>query len=240
MNEQDTEPGGAMRFHPAFVQCRRHAFSTVTTNLAGLLKQADDALLDFADKAQANHIQQEFFAARGVILTHRPLIQSLFQTCFNNAFDDFGKRAPEPSPEGTVHDGDELGLSLLGMAELDENVAAETLVGKAKDRCGTELYALRQRLSVVAGGPQLEEDEIPIGPYHLVQCFRTSLQGLDIDVKVRVILYALFDKHVLQDVENLYRELNETLKKAGVLPNLKYLVNPRMNADTAQLYCSGG
>ncbi len=234
MNEQDTEPGGAMRFQQAFVQCRRHAFSTVTTNLAGLLKQADEALFDFADKAQANHIQQEFFAARGVILTHRPLIQSLFQTCFNNAFDDFGKRAPEPSPEGNVHDEDELSFSLLGMAEMDENVAAETLVGNAKDRCCTELYALRQRLSVVAGGPQLEEDEIPFGPYHLVQCFRTALQGLDIDVKVRVILYALFDKHVLQDVENLYRELNETLKKAGVLPNLKYLVNPRMNADAAR------
>ena len=93
---------------------------------------------------------------------------------------------------------------------MDENVAVETLVHKAKDRCYTELYALRQRLSVVAGGGQLGDDEIPAGPYHLVHCFRAALQGLDIDVKVRMILYALFDKHVLKDIDALYRELNET------------------------------
>ncbi len=233
MNGQETESDRAMRFHPAFLQCRQRAFSTVTANLAELLKSADDALLDFADKAQTNMIQQEFFAARSVILTHRPLIQSLFQSGFNRAFDDLGKRLPQRSLADTADDEDEQGLSLLDVVEMDENVAAETLVDKSKDRCYTELYALRQRLSVVAGGPQLGEDEIPAGPYHLVHSFGTALKGLEIDGKVRVILYALFDKHVMKDVESLYRELNETLKQAGVLPNLKYLMNPRKSAGAA-------
>ena len=152
MKEQYTEPGGQLRFQPAFEQCRRQAFLTVTTNLTELLRHADDALLDFADQAQTNSIQQEFFAARGVILTHRPLVQSLFQTCFNRAFDDLGQRVPLRSSGSNEDDKEELDLSLLSVVEMDENVAVETLVHKAKDRCYTELYALRQRLSVVAGG----------------------------------------------------------------------------------------
>jgi hypothetical protein len=234
MKEQYTDPGGQLRFQPAFEQCRRQAFLTVTTNLAELLRQADDALLDFADQAQTNSIQQEFFAALGVIRTHRPLVQSLFQTCFNKAFDDLGKRVPLRASGGTEDAKEESDLSLLSVVDMDENVAAETLVNKAKDGCYTELYALRQRLSVVAGGRQLGEDEIPAGPYHLVHCFRSALQGLDVDVKVRMILYALFDKYVMKDVEALYRELNEGFKKAGVLPNLKYLINPHKNADAAR------
>ena len=234
MKEQYTEPGGQLRFQPAFEQCRRQAFLTVTTNLTELLRHADDALLDFADQAQTNSIQQEFFAARGVILTHRPLVQSLFQTCFNRAFDDLGQRVPLRSSRSNEDDKEELDLSLLSVVEMDENVAVETLVHKAKDRCYTELYALRQRLSVVAGGGQLGDDEIPAGPYHLVHCFRAALQGLDVDVKVRMILYALFDKHVMKDVDALYRELNESFKKAGVLPNLKYLISPHKNPDAAR------
>lgn len=233
MNEQDSEPGGPIRFRPAFEQCRRQAFSTVTTNVAELLTHAGDALLDFADKAQTNMIQQEFFAARGVVLAHRATIQAVFQKCFNQVFDDLGKPRPPRAWADTEGGEDGLGLSLLDFVQMDENVATETLVGKAKERCYTELYALRQRLSVVAGGRQLGEEEVPAGPGHLVNCFRHALQGLDIEVKIRVILYALFDKYVLQEIGRLYAELNETLKNAGVLPNLKHLITPGRNAAAA-------
>jgi len=233
MSELNSEPGGPIRFRPAFEQCRRQAFSTVTTNVAELLTHTGDALLDFADKAQTNVIQQEFFAARGVVLAHRETIQAVFQKCFNQAFDDLGKPRPPRAWADTEGGEDGLGLSLLDFVQMDENVATETLVGKAKDRCYTELYALRQRLSVVAGGRQLGEEEVPAGPGHLVNCFRNALQGIDIEVKIRVILYALFDKYVLQEVGSLYAELNETLKNAGVLPNLKHLISLGKNAAAA-------
>ena len=80
MKEQYTEPGGQLRFQPAFEQCRHQAFLTVTTNLTELLRHADDALLDFADQAQTNTFSRSSLRLGALILTQRPLVQSLFQT----------------------------------------------------------------------------------------------------------------------------------------------------------------
>jgi len=203
-------------------QCRDMALIFSNTQLNELFEQAGKALLGFAERAQDDSMQGRFFEAMGAIQRQRAEIERAFRQDVSNAFENFGKINP-PSETGRELRGanGEIELSLVDPEEMEESVAAENLIIRANATYFPELYALSQRLAVVNGGKSLKDYEIPTGPSHLVNSFRRSIKILDIDVKVKVILYALFDKFVVREIKTVYDEYNSTLKAAGILPNLK-------------------
>jgi len=201
-------------------QCRDMAVIFCNSQLAELFEHVGTAFLDFAERAQTNTMQSGFFEAMGLIQRRRPDMEQIFRRAIDQGFalfdrkDASGARAAEAA-ETPVE------LSLLGHDETEESVAAENLVAKANETYFPELYALGERLAVIYDGRKLKDTEIPVGPYHLVASFRESMAGLQIEVKIKIILYALFDKFVVQEAKSLYDELNGNLKDAGILPDLK-------------------
>jgi hypothetical protein len=192
------------------------------SQLTDLFEHAGAALLDFAERAENNRIQGRFFEAMGLIQRRRSDMEHIFRQEINQGFENFGRLNAPTSLSGvkdTQADGFE--LSLVEPDEMEESVAAENLVIKANANYFPQLYALSQRLAVVNGGRKLKDYEIPAGPHHLVHAFRLSMEGLEVEVRIKVILYALFDKFVVKQAHSLYDELNSNLKSAGILQNLK-------------------
>lgn len=223
MTETKTEvlPARA-RYAHVLDQCRDMVLIFSNSQLTELLEHAGAALLDFAERAENNSIQGRFFEAMGLIQRRRPDIERSFRHEIAEAFDRFGNLSP-PSQEVDVDGTTDVGvaLSLVEPDEMEESVASENLIIRANADCFPELYALSQRLSVINDGNKLKDYEIPAGPNHLVRAFRHSIAGLDVEVRLKIILYALFDKFVIKRAKTLYDELNGSLKAAGILPNLK-------------------
>lgn len=48
-----------------------------------------------------------------------------------------------------------------------------------------------------------------------------ACSSLSIDIRSRLIIYKLFDKLLINQLDNLYAEANQHLSDEGVLPNLK-------------------
>ena len=217
-------------------QCRDMAVIFSNSQLAELFEHAGAALLDFAERAQNNTIQGRFFEAMGLIQRRRADMERIFRKEINDGFDSFGKLGTSPSDSEIIESTAEgFELSLVEPDEMEESVAAENVVIKANAKYFPQLYALSQRLAVVIGGRKLKDHEIPAGPHHLVLAFRRSMEGLEVEVKIKVILYALFDKFVVKQAESLYDEFNGNLKNAGILPNLKPVrVKPGPSARTPQ------
>jgi hypothetical protein len=86
------------------------------------------------------------------------------------------------------------------------------------------LYALARRLNAIAPEKKVTEEHIPGGPSHLVKSFRNSITELNVHMKAKIVLYALYDKFVLRRLQGMYDEFNDSLKNAGILPNLKQMV----------------
>jgi hypothetical protein len=192
------------------------------TRLSELFENVGAALLNFAERAENNTIQGRFFEAMSLLQQRRSDIEARFDRRLSEGFDAFARRAPDATQDGQRRTADTASeLTLVEPDELEEDVAAENLVVRANGSCFTELFSLSQRLSVVNGGRKLRDEQVPAGPYHLVDAFRRSIDDLDVEVKIKVILYALFDKYVMQQAKGMYEELNETLKSAGILPLLK-------------------
>jgi len=182
-----------------------------------LLASTDEALMEFADQAESNAVQGRFFEAMGAVRKQRADIEHRFLQEINEAFDLFGQS--HIAADVDVTDSDE--LTLIDPEEMEESVAVENIIDRAVTTYYPQLYALGQRLAVINHGRQMEEGDILAGPTQLVNAYRAGLQQLAIDVKAKVVLYALFDKLVMGQLKEMYDEFNNSLKGGGVLPDLK-------------------
>lgn len=203
------------------------------TQLAKLFENAGTALLDFANRAESDAVQSRFFEAMGQFNRRRSDIEQIFRQEINQGFDHLGSAPPPHQLHGrAAMEG--LELSLLEPDEVEESVAAENLILRANASYFPELYAISQRLGFINGGDKLKDYEIPGGPHHLVISYRRSIEGLDVDVRVKIILYALFDKFILKSTRDTYDAYNGLLIGAGVLPELKPVQIRRDPADVDQ------
>lgn len=210
------------RYAEVLNRCQDLVVIFSNSQLAELFEHAGAALLDFAERAENNTFQGRLFEAMGLIQRRRGNMEHVFRQEITRGFENFARHDPSArrgGPDDTKVDGVE--LSLVEPDEMEESVAAENLIIKANANFFPQLYSLSQRLSVVNGGRTLKDYEIPAGPHHLVHSFRRSMEGLDVEVRIKIILYALFDKFIIKEAKSLYDEINGNLKDAGLLPNLK-------------------
>ena len=68
---------------------------------------------------------------------------------------------------------------------------------------------------------KLDDSTHPLGPRRLCEAFVEACRDLDTDIKVKLIIYKLFERFVLNGLGQLYAESNRQLVDAGVLPQLK-------------------
>ena len=214
-------PPSRRQYHSVLDQCRDTVLVFFDAQLSELFQNVGAALLDFAERAESNAVQSRFFEAMGQLTRRRGDIEHIFRQEINHGFDNLGKPPTDAAaPTGAMGDeGTE--LSLVEPDEMEESVAAENLILRANANYFPELYALSQRLGVVTGSRKLKDFEIPAGPHHLVHAFRHAIEGLDVEVRIKIILYALFDKFLLKKARPTYTEYNAILIAAGILPNLK-------------------
>ena len=213
----------APQFEKLMAGCQEMTLSHLRPLMDRMFENSDVALLDFAEKAQSNMAQSLFFEAMSEVRKKRPSIEQQFYTEFKRGFSDFpckpeGQRQPAQDETG-------LGtLSLLDTEELETSVATLNAAGKLASRIMDQIFALKQRLSIVNGGDAIEENQIPGGPAWLSCAFQHAVEQLELENKVRLVFIALFDKYVLSKVDALFDEYNKRLIEHGILPNLRYEV----------------
>lgn len=197
-----------------------------------LFDNVDDALFDLAEKAESNAAQTQFFDGMREVRKKRTLTERLFLDEVARGIADLaaGKLRSRSTPE-QVRTGGE--LSLVEDSELEESLAVGSMGSKAEMRLSRVLFALHQRLAVICGGVKLDDTSNPLAPAAIAQAFRIAQRELAVETRVRLIIYKLFDRYVMSGLDPLYDEINITLARAGVLPQLRYAAGSRARgADT--------
>ncbi|MGE4072383.1 MAG: DUF1631 domain-containing protein [Lysobacterales bacterium] len=199
-------------------QCRGIAQKRLAMCIGSLLDGTDDALFDLAEKGENNVVQTRYFDGMREVRRKRQLLERLFQENLTRNFANFGQNQSSAQDSEGPRLG---GLALLDEKELEESLAVSAMAGKASNRFSRHLYALDQRMSVLAGGTKIDEDNNPAGPKLLCRAFQSTLVELEVDLHVKLLILKLFDKHVMGGLDQLYDEINQHLVNAGVLPQLK-------------------
>lgn len=218
------------RFSELVQSCRQLVMNRLAEHLGGAFAQVDDTLFDCADKAESNQLQSLFFDSMREVRKQRPQIERNYHQHIAQNFSDFleGKLKRPASPDEL----DAEQLVLVQNEDYEESLQVINMVSRVKARSAQALYALEQRLALLNNGQKLGEDLNPFGPQMIAQAFRLALSPCPFPLRIKIILYSLFDRNVMRGLDGIYSDLNQRLIEAGVLPNLKYSA-PR-NANPAQ------
>jgi len=216
---------------------RGTALKRLNTLVSILFENVDDALFGLAERAENNAVQTQYFDGMREVRKKRQLVERVFQEQLSQIFTDFANGSLKPAkPELTNQSGS--GLSLVDDLELEESLAISAMVAKAENRLARHLYAVNQRLSVTNGGIKVDDSINPIGPAQLSEAFRQAMGEFEVNVKVKLIIYKLFDRYVMAGLESVYDEVNNELIRAGVLPHIRHeiatgKINPRRTAPAS-------
>ncbi len=200
--------------------------------IGNMFEHVDDALFDLAEKAENNAAQMHYFDGMRDVRKRRPAIERHFLAAINRSIGELTRPAVQPASVGMPAAGG-LELSLVADNELEESLAITSMIGKNESRLARDLFAVNQRLSVICGGHKIDDAGNPVAPAILSQSFRHALHELSADMRVKLIIYKLFDRYVLSSLEELYQEINLELVRAGVLPQLRHEVTRHPGAKPA-------
>jgi hypothetical protein len=195
----------------------------------------DDTLFDLAEKAESNQDQTRYFESMRLIRKSRDKIfseffyniQSTFKSFKNNQYNFF----TTTSEKDTLHN--QVSLSLIDESELDETLAKTNLINKSEMAFHRQLFALEKRFSLLASGTKLTANQIPIGPHVLVNSFTKSIKFLDVEVNMKLIIYKLFERNVMGQLNPMYLSVNELLAESGIIPEIKYNLGRPNSGNTA-------
>jgi hypothetical protein len=206
------------RLPVALTQVRDKAAAQLKQALQGLFDNADDSLFEMADRAISNAEQNAFFEAmRDLRLKRKNIERGFLQRIFEafatlNQY-EIGKPVQLDS---VAYDS----LSLVQNDDLEESVALDSMVSKVLGRDSLALGHLTARLNALVS-KKIEDKSNPLGPRELCAGFLDACRSLGVEIKVKLIIFKLFERYVLTDLDQLYAEVNQLLVTAGVLPELQ-------------------
>jgi len=198
---------------------------TVVAGLGDLLQGAfdavDDSLFELANNARSNNEQNRYFEAMREIRIKRKGVERHFQ----NTVAQYFANPPHTGPiqeENLSKQASADSLSLVGNDDLEEQVALNAMITKAKAHFQGPLLQLQTRFSQVYPEATDESPVNPMAPEHLCSAFTEAIQALEIQIRERLILLKQFDRYVVSNLGMLLDEANRILIQAGIIPNFRY------------------
>lgn len=218
----------AGRLPVLLVTVRDKALLQLKQSLQALFDNADDTLFQMADRAANNDEQNGFFQAMRDLRLRRRTIESGFLERVTGAFASLNQvEIGRPAALGGISFNN---LSLMNVDALEEAVAVEAMVAKVMSQSSLALGHLTTRLNTLIS-KKLEDKSNPLGPTLLCENLLSACSSFEIDIRVKLIVFKLFEKYVLSQLDDVYVQANQMLADGGVLPDLRSA--PQRNSQSS-------
>lgn len=214
------------------ISLRDRAAVRFRTLLDAFFDSADDALFDLSERSRSNAEQTTYFDAMRELRMQRKSMTLAFQQWLSRAFNEGGHFEPAPGRH-SEGESDLESLSLVDDDDLEEQVAVDNMIQRIRNRYNDQVELLRQRVAELLGNLDLASSRNPLGPEVVCHGLAEACSSLSIDIRSRLVIYKLFDKLLINQLDNLYTEANQHLSDEGVLPNLKNPAPQRRSSSQA-------
>ncbi|WP_045858054.1 DUF1631 domain-containing protein [Teredinibacter purpureus] len=210
-----------------------HIRNQSSENAARLLEHmfaaTDDLFYDLSKRATNNNEQNLYFESMREVRIQKRGVANDFAHELNNAYSQLlesqdNKPAPVADDSST--------LSIVEGDQLETELALSNMSGRTRESYKQELYELTIRLDHLLLQVRVTEGNNPLDPSVLAGAFVQACENqLKLDIKARLILFKLFEKHVLKQLGNIYSEANEILIEAGILPKVPRHLNKSSSSE---------
>lgn len=228
MTDQDSHhhharPGTLVRYLDVLHDCESSVVEKFSELFRQMFSSMDDFMLGLAENAETNAVRNHCFEVMHELLLRQTDIQRTFTSEIKRGFSNFSLGKVEPL-RSNIRSSKADQLSLIEKEDYEISLAYANILHRANNEYSAHLFALNHRLAIVNGGVKLGEynPALPGSPAQICDALQNSFDIVDIPIshKIRIALVAEFDQRVLCHAESIYDGFNDTLIKAGILPNL--------------------
>jgi hypothetical protein len=207
---------------PLLNDCRDTVATQLAQFTAAMLDKAVIELFEQAEKALGTEMRSLYMEGMSLARDGKEGIAAGFKRQFAQAFNKHirkGKYA-QPSSEASFNLA-EMELSLIELDDLEESLASANIANNIHGTCAEELFGIEKRLAVLLHVPELDSADNPIGPEAIGTSFMEALKEQNCNVKVKLMLVMMFNKHMMDQIKNMYQDINRHLVEKGVLPKIR-------------------
>lgn len=184
-----------------------------------LFDHTDDALFELADKSMESGEQNMYFESMREVRIQRRGIEQALARDLQDGFRALASGGAMAAASDAGFDEPD-NLTLVDHNDLEEIVAIDSMIAKAEKEHGVALVALNARMAMLAAC-DVNLKSNPIGPARLCNSFFDATQGLDLHIKAKLVLFKLFDRHVISCLAGVYNAGNALLVEQGVMPKVR-------------------
>ncbi len=192
---------------------KRFAVKGLNDLMRVLMESVDDALFGLSEKVETDYERSMYFEAMREIRLKRKALLEKFDEALHQSFNQLILDKPQSGRELQMDE-----LSLVDQTEIEDRLAIDNMISKARPHFEDELFAVLERFKVVLHRKQIKPDQNPLDPKSICESFHLASATLETDIKVKLIFYKLFDKFVMANLGHFYHELNDFFIQKGVLP----------------------
>ncbi len=207
--------------HKDMMSIQTKTVSSLMELLQGMFDGIDDSFFELANGARSNNEQNRFFEAMREIRIKRRGVEHHFQHALSTLFREPPKLKP-PEKQDALEEIDAETLSLVQEDSLEEDVASNTMITKARANFQGQLLQIQARMTSIYAHANEEDPVNPIDPEYICKGFTRACADLDIDIREKLIVYKQFDRFVMSNLGEVYDQTNKQLIEAGILPQLKH------------------
>ena len=195
----------------------------IEPNLGGMLNEFEQELFRLADQARNPGAESGYMQTLRTFRLNRADLVPHFILELEASL--AALRAPTGMPIEVRQDRPSTfgKLSLVDEAVMDEGTVLREVASRQEGRANLALHLLGQRFGALAGAPASDSERMPLGPQSVCRAMRAAAQALDIEHDSRLLLYRIFDRHVMANYWRTLDRLDEMLDREGVLTGLTYV-----------------
>lgn len=217
---------------PLVRQIKDNAQAVLLNLLEELFSNCDDLFFDLSSRASSNAEQNLYFESMRELRFKKAGVVNAFRQNFEQNF----LALAQPSIFARNNQQDAVSadtLSLVQHDKLEQEVAINSMISKARTNCQEALYHLATRLDYLIPRATIDQDNNPLDPEQICQAFAKACELFDIGIKAKIIIFKQFDRVVVSKLIKIYTAANELLINSGVLPKITRSVNKQADSGGA-------
>ncbi len=195
---------------------KRFALKGLSDLIRVLMENMDDALFELSEKVESDRQRNMYFEAMREIRLKSSLLQMGFDQAMDDSFGQFSQDQAVDDPDEEIEE-----LTLVELEDLEDTIAINNMISKARPHFEDELFAVTERLKVVLHLTEIDEDLNPLDPKAICESFHKASEVIESEIQIKLIFYKLFDKYVMNNLGGFYHELNSLFIDKGVLPEFQ-------------------